>query len=374
MCTIDNHRRRLGTGARLVKRSYAVLSGVAVSIIIIISLSAISAVTAPAHAQEPDWGQGGTLHITQSLESHQDITLKHPLRLTIDPDQTVSLHGEVSGMPGGVWGVIKTGAGRLELWGNNTALESQMALREGTLHLAGRHALGLDWWAALDAHAGTTLSYAPNATVAATLHLKDDVSGTPGAGYTPSAVQWRVDSGTADHIGPIHGSTPLIKQGAGTLRLADAAIDPGGRLNIAEGSVQLDGRFSGQINVLGGTQLTGAGQAGRLNIGSAGTLAPTGQLTVYRTLTFEPDSKFQVRTWADGRHDSVDVHGHAELDGHVLVLPQDDPENWQRRIDYTIVQAKDGLGASQFASVESALPYLEPTLAYDLHDVCSGLI
>lgn len=85
----------------------------------------------PSFASEPDWNQGGELHITETITSTQDIQLSQQLTLDIDAEHTVSLHGSVSGRRGGRRGLVKSGAGRLELWGDNRDLDNLTTLREG---------------------------------------------------------------------------------------------------------------------------------------------------------------------------------------------------------------------------------------------------
>lgn len=321
-------------------------------------------------AQEPDWNAGGTLHVNQSLDSTQDIALQRPLTLNIDAGHTVSLRGLIRSPIAGLHTLAKEGDGQLELWGENTGITKDLWLRGGTLHLAGRYALGADSWAQLNVHRGTTLSYEDGATVAATLLLHDELSQLPGTGYNTNAIQWRVDHGTATQIGPILGTTPMIKTGAGTLRLLDGNNSPHSQLTIAKGILQLDSRFAGRISVQHAATLTGSGLAGTLEVTPGGILAPTERLRVSHRLQFHPESQLHIRAWADGRSDSVHVlDGKAGLDGRVIVLPQGVAQDWETPTTSVIVHAGDGLGGTRFTSVESALPWLEPELLYSENDV-----
>lgn len=318
----------------------------------------------PVYAQEPPWNQGGVLHITQSIDSSSDIALEDPLTLNIDAGQVVRLSGQLSGPRFGLDGLSKSGVGRLELLGDNRGITRQVILREGTLHVGGRYALGPDGRASLQAHAGSTLSYAPDAVVAAQLHVPD------AAGPDPMPIGLRVDHGIATQAGTIFGTTPLIKQGPGTLWLSGAAPRADSQMIIAEGSVHLANHFSGRITITNATLLSGNGRVGWLNVGSGGILAPTGQMVVDKGLHFDPDSALHVRIGANGVHDSLHVvHGPTELNGHVLALPQGEPKDWQTGVDAVLIQTADGLGTSRFTSVDSALPYLEPELHYDSHNV-----
>lgn len=321
---------------------------------------------APLQA-EPDWSAGGHLHINRSIDSQKAINLQQLLSLDIDGGHTVSLRGVVSSlMPPAQDGLIKDGDGRLELWGDNRNLNNYVHLRAGTLHLAGRYPMGNDIWAQLHAYRGSTLSYEAGAVVATTLILENTPPPAPGQ----DAIYWRVDHGVATQIGPILGHTPLVKTGSGTLRLQDGSHSINSRLSIAQGGVELNTIFAGLIDVQNNAVLAGNGQAGNLTIARGGILAPAGRLRVRDALQFQGDSQFHVRAWADGGLDSVDVlFGTAALDGHVIVLPQGQADDWQDPVSGVIVQARDGLGASRFASVSSALPYLEPELKYDENTV-----
>lgn len=324
---------------------------------VLIILIALVAVT-PVKAQEPDWNQGGTLHITQSIDSSSTITLNKNLTLNIDAGHIVRLRGKLSN-PQGLRndGLIKKGAGRLELSGDNSDLDTFIALQEGTLHVSGHHALGKSW-STLEVYGGTTLSYEHGAEVANPLSLGNDLS----------AIEWRVDSGIASHLSGIIGTTPLIKRGSGTLRLTGVVLDPNSHMTINEGSVHLVNQFSGRIDIENAATLSGNGRSGKLFIHPGGVLAPTGQMTVNRELHFRPDSRFHVRISPQGEHDSVGVlQGPAKLNGHVLALPLGKPQDWQRSVDAVIVQTRDGIGESRFTSVASALPYLDAELHYDSH-------
>src|SRR5699024_4330819 len=157
------------------------------------------------------------------------------------------------------------------------------------------------WWAGLHAYPGTTLSYESGATVAASLYLQDENPPQPGFDGTPAAIHWRVDQGMASHIGPIHGTVPLIKLGTGTLQLLDATTMPGSHLTVAEGTVQLENQFAGQIHITNAATLSGSGRVGWLTTSPGGILAPSGRMTVDNQLLFEPGSELHIRAWANGQ-------------------------------------------------------------------------
>src|SRR5690606_27147077 len=96
-----------------------------------------------------------------------------------------------------------------------TAAADSRDLYEGILHIHGDDALG-NHQLQLRMAPGATLSYAPNAI------LYNPVQVIPGSDPAAQAVL-RVDHGSATQVGIVLGNAPIIKQGAGTLYLADAA-------------------------------------------------------------------------------------------------------------------------------------------------------
>src|SRR3546814_1378201 len=97
-------------------------------------------------------------------------------------------------------------------------------------------------------------------------------------------------------------------------------------------------------------------------------------MIVIRQLQLQPGATLEVNVRADGQSDKVQVLGTAQLAGQVLALAQDG--GWQPHTRYTILQADQGLGETQFdrAAVStdaSGLAFLEPELSYDEHRVRS---
>src|SRR3546814_12393850 len=100
-------------------------------------------------------------------------------------------------------------------------------------------------------------------------------------------------------------------------------------------------------------------------------------MIVIRQLQLQPGATLEVNVRADGQSDKVQVLGTAQLAGQVLALAQDG--GWQPHTRYTILQADQGLGETQFdrAAVStdaSGLAFLEPELSYDEHRVYLDLV
>lgn len=358
-------------------------------------LLASLAIIAPlltVHAAEPDWSQGGEHELNQSIDSNKTIELKKSLTLNIAAPHTVSLRGAISGPDYGLYALEKKGSGRLELWGDNgytdanDGITRNSILQEGTLHVGHSNALGNPLLTILEVHGGTTLSYAPGINVGTKLYLQDNTAGATPDNIGSGSITWRVDDGLATHSGSIlHDATPLVKTGSGTLALNASATNPDGTLTIAQGAVRLNGLFAGKIDVRHGTVLYGAdqpqgtmGRAGRVHVLSGGTLAPAEKLIINgtpvhpgdNTLRFDANGHLHVRARADGNVDAVNVTwGLAQLDGHVLVLPQGSRETWQAGYDAPIITTEHGTIHGRFASVRSAAPWLEPELIYDTDHV-----
>jgi len=177
---------------------------------------------------------------------------------------------------------------------------------------------------------------------------------------------------TASIGSALTGTSWLSKIGPGTLVLAGDSSGFIGISGIAQGTLQVDGKLGGPINVLDTATLSGTGQVGPTYVAQGGTLAPgnaanpTGTLTVNGNLSLDSGSTFRVTAAADGSNGAVLVNGAATLGGSVVQIGSGAP--YAAQTTYGILKATGGL-TGQFSQVSSNFAYLEPTLAYHGNDV-----
>ncbi|MEN4920481.1 autotransporter domain-containing protein [Achromobacter spanius] len=134
---------------------------------------------------------------------------------------------------------------------------------------------------------------------------------------------------------------------------------------VRGGSLTVNGRLAGPVEVLAGGVLGGNGTVGPTTVASGAVLAPgnsIGTLTVNGDLRLAAGSVYRVEAQPAGtQSDRVDVRGTAYLGGSVLhVGPQG---NFTPNLRYTILTANAFSG--RFDSVTSAYAFLDPTLSYD---------
>ncbi|UHL63216.1 autotransporter domain-containing protein [Paralcaligenes sp. KSB-10] len=330
---------------------------------------------------EAQWGSpdapfvfsGGALHVGGSFQSNREVRIGERAVINTLADTALHLNGPI----GNVWpsreGLAKLGAGTLVLSGANTYAGNTLLL-QGTLHVAGNSALGGDY-RTLNANTGTVLSYAPGITLLNTLQLQAmDISReVPAGSYADvvpadyaDSVQMTVDSGEAIQAGTLAGAAPLVKQGAGRLRISADAMAYFGAATVNQGTLAVDRFFSGSVRVNRGARLQGVGSVGSATIMDGGTLAAgnsLGTLAVQGDLVFKPNARFEVEATPQGAADFVQVGGKALLDGDVIALAE--AGDWQTSTHYPILRAEQGLDNSRFASVQSNFAFLTPSLSYD---------
>jgi subtilase-type serine protease len=330
---------------------------------------------------EAQWGDpgapfvfsGDTLRTGGSFESRRDIGIGSQALINTYGDSVLHLSGTVRSESGSRQSLAKLGAGTLVLSGANTYAGNTLLL-QGGLHVAGDSALGSPL-GTLHANTGTVLSYARGVTVMNGLQLQAVDIGTrvPAGSYTAvvpldyaDSVQLMVGSGEATQLGTMAGSAPLVKQGAGRLRLGGDVLAYFGTATVNQGTLAVDRYFSGSVQVNEGARLQGTGVVGPTTIQAGGVLAPgnsIGALTVQGDLVFRPGARFEVEATALGAADFVQVTGRALLDGDLVALAQ--AGDWQASTRYTVLSAEQGLDGSRFAAVRSNFAFLTPSLAYD---------
>ncbi|WP_368639844.1 autotransporter outer membrane beta-barrel domain-containing protein [Castellaniella ginsengisoli] len=310
--------------------------------------------------------------------------------------QTLGLQGPILGhpldplLPIPFW---KLGGGHLELAGAS-ATNGQIVLAEGSLGLAHDNALGVPG-NSLEMSAGTRLELRPGIRIGQAMQVRSaDTARTPPAhwGLPPiaglgAAAVWRVPAGEATWAGGIQTNVPIVKDGAGTLRLAGAgfsiARDP---LILVQGGLHVGHLWWGPVLTRPGTALSGTGQVDEARI--AGLLSPgdtdqTGTLMIGQRLALLPGAQTRIRIDAGGQADRIWSFGTARLGGELRIEPAAGPWNPAQR--WTIIQADGGLeygpdggadpvpGDGRYVRVVSALRYLDPVLDYGPTTVTLGL-
>src|SRR5690606_28378552 len=208
----------------------------------------------------------------------------------------------------------------------------------------------------------------------------------PIAGLGTDAV-WRVASGEATLAGNIQAEAPIVKDGAGTLRLAGVGFSPGrDLLTVAQGGLRVDQLWWGPVLTHPGTVLSGAGLVDDARV--AGLLHPgapdsTGTLLIGQRLALLPGARTRIRIGADGLADQIWSFGTARLGGELQIDPA--AGAWSPAQRWTIVQADAGLeygpaggadpvpGDGRYTRVISTLRYLDPVLDYGTTAVTLGL-
>jgi hypothetical protein len=314
-----------------------------------------------------------------------------------DPDATRSL--------------FKLGEGHLALHADSSRVGGTLLLR-GSLGVAADGALGADM-NTLTMVAGTRLELADGVRLAQSLRVRrDDPVDLLDGGWTLTAardeapVTWRVAAGEATLAGHIDATAPIVKDGAGTLRLTEFSQSANGDpLTLREGGLRVDGLWlRGPIHAEPGTVLSGHGYiheahvAGHLQPGGPGAV---GTLMFDQGLRLAPTAQTRIRIDAEGNADALQTWGTMRLDGALWVEPTTGA--WTPQTRWVIAQAEGGfepadasavsgpsahasaalaapdpVGAampagSRFASSVSAIRYLDPVLTYEPTRVLLGL-
>jgi subtilase-type serine protease len=314
---------------------------------------------------------GDTLYSAASFTSTRPFFIDSQAYVHTARDTVFRLGGPVSNLDASRQGLVKRGAGTLVLAGLNS-YQGNTLLQQGALRVEGDSALG-QTYRTLDMYQGTTLDYAPGATVYNAIQLRYDAEGYAAeapADYAGS-VQWRVNEGSATQAGIVNGSVPIVKQGLGTLRMLGFVTNPASA-TVNEGTLAIEDFFGGAIQVNPGARLEGHGTIGSAVVRGSATLAPRidggmATLAVLGDLQFQPDARLELRADAAGRSDTIQVMGRALLDGKVIALAQ--AGDWKPGTRYTVVQAALGFEGTRFESAHSNLPFLDPALSYDAQKV-----
>ncbi|WP_428030142.1 autotransporter domain-containing protein [Ancylobacter sp.] len=264
---------------------------------------------------------GGTLATTASFDSARDITLLASSSIDVAAGTTLGLSGDV------------TGTGTLAKLGS------------GDLALSG--ASSVNW--SLDAG-----------------RLSADAAGFSGAVALAAGTRFDLSATSAStYAGTLSGTGTFVKDGAGLLTYSGNGAAFTGLTEIAEGRLAVNGVLGGDVDVLSGGTLGGAGTVGTLDVAPGGRVGPgnsAGTLTVAGDATFAAGSVYEVEIHGDGMTDLLAIHGTAYLNGGLVELTALDPKaSYRTGQTYTILTAQDGV-VGAFDGLESLSPFLRGQL------------
>ncbi|NWC92605.1 MULTISPECIES: autotransporter domain-containing protein [unclassified Pseudomonas] len=277
---------------------------------------------------------GGTLQNTATFTTARNVALTSNGGTLETAGADLTLSGVMSGQGG----LIKAGDGSLILTGENT-YTGGTSITQGTVQIGDGETTG-SLLGDVQTSAGTTLAF--------------DRSNPYAFG------------------GVISGAGALSQIGSGTLSLTGDSSAFTGTSDVANGTLEVDGKLGGSLTVENGATLAGTGTVGTTTLASGAILAPgnsatpVGTLNVNGNLTFAPGSTYQVQIPPGSTTSSlVNVTGTANLAGSVVHIGENG--NYAGSSTYTILTA-DQLNGT-FDSVSSNLAFLTPALFYDAHDV-----
>ncbi len=171
----------------------------------------------------------------------------------------------------------------------------------------------------------------------------------------------------------ISGFGTINQAGGKTILTADSSGFTGAT-NVSGGTLAVNGKLGGTMDVLTGGRLQGIGTIGDTSI--SGTIAPGNSIGTIKAsnIAFTPGSIYEVEVNAKGQGDKILASGTAMINGgSVNVLAGMGLYAPQTR--YVILTANGGLtGQGTFDGVSSNLAFLTPSLSYDPNNVYLTLI
>ncbi len=171
----------------------------------------------------------------------------------------------------------------------------------------------------------------------------------------------------ADIASSLSGTSKLVKSDYGTLVLSGDSGGFAGSTSVAAGTLMVNGRLGGALDVLAGGRLQGTGTMGSTTVAENATIAPgagaIGTLKIAGDITFAAGSTYEVEVDAGGNGDGIAATGKAIIEGGAVQVLAGGG-NYAPETIYRIVTANDGLSGT-FAGVASNLAFLSPTLTYD---------
>jgi len=340
--------------------------------------------------------EGGTLDNTSVFSSARNVSLgAGGGQLKTDADLTLT------GVIGGIGGLVKTGSGTLTLTADNT-YSGGTEISQGTLQLGHGGTAGSitgdidddgqlvfdrsDAWTLSGAIGGTgSVTQAGTGTVVLTGNNSyrggtTISSGTLqlGQGGTSGSIAGDVvDNGTlafdrSDTLvygGRISGAGNVQQIGSGTIDLTGDSSAFSGTATVSNGTLSVDGSLGGTVWVGGGT-LAGTGSVGTTTIASGGTIAPDhspGTLHVNGDLTFDAGSIYRVDITPNQSGDLIAASGKAIVNGGTVFAVKAGGI-YTPGSQWTIISARGGVDGT-FGSFGQTMPFVALSLAYDANHV-----
>lgn len=275
--------------------------------------------------------------------------------LTVDTQEDLSI-GAITGDGS----LSKTGSSTLFLSGQNSYTDST-TISAGRL-LAGNAGIFSNT-AAVTVASGATLDLNG---------FDQGIGSLSGAGSVSTAggnLSIGGDNTSSTFSGAISGTGNLNKIGSGTLVLdgnssRSATSVSAGRL-IVGSSAGSSASLSSDVNVASGATLGGHGTIiGDIDLASGATLAPgnsIGTLHVTGDVTLTGGSVLEIEANPDGSSDRLIATGTVDLGGSTLSI-LGGAGTWAANTHYNLIQA--GVRVDTFASVNSDLAFLTPTVSY----------
>ncbi|AYV48185.1 hypothetical protein C1707_19025 [Caulobacter flavus] len=216
-------------------------------------------------------------------------------------------------------------------------------------------------------------TYAYGTFVAAGAQLKLGAGGTTGSILGDVSVDGALAFDRSDSLtfaGLVDGSGALRQVGAGKTELTGDSRSFGGSTTVEHGTLAVNGRLGGTLDVWSGARLQGVGTVGTTVV--SGTIAPgnsIGTLNVAGGITFKPGSVFEVEANAAGQSDRIVASGAATIQGGTVKVLAG-AGTYKPQTSYLILHADGGIAAGgKFDGVTSNLAFLDPSLSYSGGDV-----
>jgi fibronectin-binding autotransporter adhesin len=169
--------------------------------------------------------------------------------------------------------------------------------------------------------------------------------------------------------GRMVGTGALRQIGSGKTELTGDNSLFTGATSVEHGTLAVNGKLGGTLDVWTGGRLQGVGTVGNTIVN--GTIAPgnsIGTLHVASNITFNAGSIYEVEVNAAGQSDKIAATGAAAINGgSVKVLAG--MGNYAPATTYTILTANGGRTGTFSGGVTSNLAFLDPSLSYDANNV-----
>ncbi|MDB5489484.1 MAG: hypothetical protein JWQ58_3199, partial [Reyranella sp.] len=199
-------------------------------------------------------------------------------------------------------------------------------------------------------------------------------------GTVDTPLQWQMNAGRFANNGSFNGSLANTGMATNTGTLTGSVINASGAFSntgTITGSVANMGLFANN-GVIGGSftnmgLLSGTGSIGG-NLINTGVLAPgnsIGTLSVAGNYA-QTGGSYQAEVNASRQSDRLNVTGTATIGAGSTVFVLPETGIYAYRTTYTLLNAAGGV-TGNYASVASALPFLQPSLSYDANNVYLSL-